>query len=51
MDLQTLTYIVVGGTFALYLGIAFWAPGGLNEGFLRRRRRHSSHTEWYGNSS
>jgi cation/acetate symporter len=25
MDLQTLTYIVVGLTFALYIGIAFWA--------------------------
>ncbi|MGV6858461.1 MAG: sodium:solute symporter family transporter, partial [bacterium] len=25
MDLQTLTYIVVGLTFALYIGIAIWA--------------------------
>ncbi|MEJ2394973.1 MAG: cation acetate symporter [Candidatus Thiodiazotropha sp.] len=25
MDLQTLTYVVVGMTFALYIGIAFWA--------------------------
>ena len=25
MDLKTLTYIVVGATFALYIGIAFWA--------------------------
>jgi len=25
VDLQTLTYIVVGATFALYFGIAFWA--------------------------
>jgi cation/acetate symporter len=25
MDLTTLTYIVVGATFALYIGIAFWA--------------------------
>ena len=25
MDLQTLTYIFVGATFALYIGIAFWA--------------------------
>jgi len=25
MDLQTLTYIFVGGTFALYIGIAIWA--------------------------
>ena len=25
MDLQTLTYLVVGLTFALYIGIAFWA--------------------------
>ncbi|MDX1334546.1 MAG: sodium:solute symporter family protein [Gammaproteobacteria bacterium] len=28
MDLQTLTYIVVGATFALYIGIAFWARAG-----------------------
>ena len=25
MDLQTLTYLVVGATFVLYIGIAFWA--------------------------
>ncbi|TLP48186.1 MULTISPECIES: sodium:solute symporter family protein [Cohaesibacter] len=25
MDLKTLTYIVVGASFALYIGIAFWA--------------------------
>ena len=25
MDLQTMTYIVVGATFALYIGIAIWA--------------------------
>ncbi len=28
MDLTTLTYIVVGATFALYLGIAVWARAG-----------------------
>ena len=28
MDLQTTTYIVVGLSFALYLGIAFWARAG-----------------------
>jgi cation/acetate symporter len=28
MDLQTLTYIVVGLTFALYIGIAIWAKAG-----------------------
>jgi len=28
MDLQTLTYIVVGLTFALYIGIAIWARAG-----------------------
>jgi len=28
MDLQTLSYIFVGATFALYLGIAFWARAG-----------------------
>ena len=25
MDLQTITYLVVGASFALYIGIAFWA--------------------------
>ncbi|TNF37044.1 MAG: cation acetate symporter [Gammaproteobacteria bacterium] len=28
MDLQTLTYFVVGGTFAIYIGIAIWARAG-----------------------
>ncbi|RLA06912.1 MAG: cation acetate symporter [Gammaproteobacteria bacterium] len=28
MELQTLTYIVVGSTFALYIGIAIWARAG-----------------------
>ncbi len=33
MDLQTLTYIVVGLTFALYIGIAFWARAGSTSEF------------------
>jgi cation/acetate symporter len=33
MDLQTLTYIVVGATFALYIGIAFWARAGSTKDF------------------
>jgi cation/acetate symporter len=33
MELQTLTYIVVGATFALYLGIAFWARAGSTKDF------------------
>ena len=33
MDLQTLTYVVVGATFALYLGIAFWARAGSTSEF------------------
>ena len=28
MDLQTMTYLVVGATFALYIGIAIWARAG-----------------------
>jgi cation/acetate symporter len=28
MDLQTLTYVVVGATFLLYIGIAIWARAG-----------------------
>ncbi len=33
MDLQTLTYLVVGATFALYIGIAFWARAGSTSEF------------------
>ena len=33
MDLQTLTYIVVGITFALYIGIAVWARAGSTKEF------------------
>lgn len=33
MDLQTLTYLVVGATFALYIGIAVWARAGSTRDF------------------
>jgi len=33
MDLQTLIYLVVGATFALYVGIAFWARASSTEDF------------------
>ena len=33
MNLQTLTYIVVGATFALYIGIAVWARAGSTRDF------------------
>ena len=33
MDLKTLTYLVVGATFALYIGIAFWARAGTTKEF------------------
>jgi cation/acetate symporter len=33
MDLQTITYIVVGATFALYIGIAIWAKAGSTKEF------------------
>lgn len=33
MDLQTLTYIIVGVTFALYIGIAIWARAGSTQEF------------------
>ncbi|MEJ2423108.1 MAG: cation acetate symporter [Candidatus Thiodiazotropha sp.] len=38
MDLQTLTYIVVGMTFALYIGIAFWARAGTTGEFYAAGR-------------
>jgi len=33
MELQTITYVVVGMSFALYLGIAFWARAGSTSEF------------------
>ncbi|WP_345334819.1 sodium:solute symporter family protein [Ferrimonas pelagia] len=33
MDLQTMTYLVVGLTFALYIGIAIWAKAGSTQEF------------------
>lgn len=33
MDLQTLTYIIVGATFLLYIGIAVWARAGSTHEF------------------
>jgi cation/acetate symporter len=33
MDLQTLTYIVVGLSFALYIGVAIWARAGTTKEF------------------
>ena len=33
MELQTLTYLVVGCTFAIYIGTAFWARAGSTKDF------------------
>ena len=33
MDIQTMTFIVVGITFALYIGIAIWARAGSTKEF------------------
>ena len=33
MDLQTLTFLFVGATFALYIGIAFWARASTTKEF------------------
>ena len=33
MDIQTLTYIIVGLTFALYIGIAIWSRVGSTSEF------------------
>jgi len=38
MDLKTMTYIVVGATFALYIGIAFWARAGSTSEFYAAGR-------------
>ncbi len=39
MDLKTITYLVVGATFVLYIGIAIWARAGVNQRVLCRRWR------------
>ena len=33
MDLQTLIYLFVGASFALYIGIAIWAKAGSTKDF------------------
>lgn len=33
MELKTLTYLVVGASFALYIGIAIWARAGSTKDF------------------
>lgn len=33
MDVQTWTYLIVGGTFAIYIGIAIWARAGSTKEF------------------
>ena len=33
MDVQTLTYLIVGVTFALYIGIAIWSRAGSTKEF------------------
>ena len=33
MDLQTTIYVVVGASFALYIGIAIWARAGSTSEF------------------
>lgn len=33
MDIQTLTYLIVGATFALYIGIAIWSRAGSTKEF------------------
>ncbi|MCG8558366.1 MAG: cation acetate symporter [Hyphomicrobiales bacterium] len=38
MDLQTLTYLVVGASFALYIGIAIWARAGTTGEFYAAGR-------------
>ncbi len=38
MDLRTMTYLVVGATFALYIGIAIWARAGTTSEFYAAGR-------------
>lgn len=40
MDVQTLTYLIVGFTFALYIGIAIWSRAGSTKEFYEIGRAH-----------
>lgn len=51
MSLQAVTYLVVGFTFALYIGIAISVPCGQYKRILRCRRRSTPCTQRYGDRS
>ena len=48
MDQFTLNLLVVGASFALYVGIAIWARGRLDGGFLRCQPRRQPDRQWCG---
>ena len=49
MDLRTLTYIVVGATFALYFAIAIWSRAASTGEFYAAGRGRSSGRQRDGN--
>ena len=47
MDLQTTTYLFVGASFALYIGIAIWArAGSTSEFYAAGGNVHPRQTVW-----
>ena len=50
MDVQTLTFIIVGATFALYIAIAIWARAGQLTIFTLRVAVYLPGYGWDGNS-
>ena len=51
MDVQTLTFIFVGVTFALYIGIAIWSRAENTDDFYVAGGRVPPPCQWDGNSS
>lgn len=46
MSVEVLTYIIVGFTFAVYIGIALWARARTTEEFYVARGSSSSCYQW-----
>lgn len=48
MDLQTTTYIFVGASFALYIGVAIWGPCWQHQRVFRGGGTRASPGQWHG---
>ena len=47
MDVQTLTFIFVGATFALYIAIAIWSRAGNTDDFYVAKKKRDK-TKFFG---